>query len=155
GLPEQLSARFDPAVGDGEVYLGRTHPAVEALANHVLNTALDQHVTGPARRCGVIRTAKVTTRTTLLLLRHRFHIVTKTPDGERQLLAEDAHLVAFEGRPQSAVWLPAEAAERLPEAEPDGNVLADLARDRLQEVIGGMEVLRPKLAEIGKERGQQ
>src|SRR5262249_59324108 len=111
GLPDEFLARFDPAVGDGEVYLSRTHPAVEALANHVLNTALDPFASGPARRCGVIRTSKVATRTTLLLLRHRFHIVTKAPDGERQLLAEDAHLVAFVGAPQSPTWLPAEDAE--------------------------------------------
>jgi superfamily II DNA or RNA helicase len=157
GLPDdkEFLVRFDPAVGDGEVYLGRTHPAVEALANHVLNTALDPLATGPARRCGVIRTASVGKRTTLLLLRHRFHIVTKTPDGERQLLAEDAHLVAFEGPPQSPTWLPAQDAERLPEAEPDGNVLPDQARTFLQRVIDGMESLRPRLAEIGRERGEQ
>jgi hypothetical protein len=96
----------------------------------------------------------VTTRTTLLLLRHRFHIVTKTPDGERQLLAEDAHLVAFSGSPQSPLWLAAEDAERLPEAEPDGNVLPDQAQNFLQRVIDGMESLRPRLAEIGRERGE-
>jgi superfamily II DNA or RNA helicase len=154
GLPEKFLARFDPAVGDGEVYLGRTHPAVESLANHVLNAALDPFAAGPARRSGVIRTSKVTTRTTLLLLRHRFHIVTRTPDGERQLLAEDAHLVAFSGSPQSPVWLKAEDAERLPEAEPDGNVLPDQAQNFLQRVIDGMESLRPRLAEIARERGE-
>jgi hypothetical protein len=53
---------------------------VEALANHVLNAALDPVLTGPARRCGVIRTAAVARRTTLLLLRHRLHIVTRVGD---------------------------------------------------------------------------
>jgi superfamily II DNA or RNA helicase len=155
GLPDEFLARFDPAVGEGEVYLGRTHPPVESLANHVLNAALDPFASGPARRCGVIRTSKVTTRTTLLLLRHRFHIVTKTPDGERQLLAEDAHLVAFAGSPQSPTWLAAEDAERLPEAEPDGNVLPDQAQGFLQRVIDGMESLCPKLGEIARDRGEQ
>jgi superfamily II DNA or RNA helicase len=153
-LPDEFLARFDPAVGEGETYLSRTHPAVESLANHVLNAALDSLTSGPARRCGVIRTSTVTTRTTLLLLRHRFHIVTKTPDGERQLLAEDAHLVAFAGSPQNPTWLSAEDAERLPQAEPDGNVLADQAQGFLQRVIEGMESLRPRLAEIGRERGE-
>ncbi len=152
--PEEFLARFDPAVGDDEVYLGRTHPAVESLANYVLNAALDPFATGPARRCGAIRTSKVTTRTTLLLLRHRFHIVTKTKDGERQLLAEDAQLVAFEGSPQAAVWLPSDAAERLPDIEPDGNVLPDQAQTALQRVIEGMESLHPRLAEIAHERGE-
>src|SRR5262249_16312966 len=110
---------------------------------------------GPARRCGVIRTSKVATRTTLLLLRHRFHIVTKTPDGERQLLAEDAHLVAFAGSPQNPTWLPAEDAERLPGAGPEGNVLPDQAQGVVEGVIDGMDSLRPKLAEIGRLRGEQ
>src|SRR5262249_11388190 len=147
--PNEFLARFDPAAGDGEIYLGRTHPAVESLANRVLNAALDPFASGPARRCGGIRTSKVTTRTTLLLRRHPFHIVTRTPDGERQLLAEDAPLVAFSGSPQSPVWLAAQDAERLPEAEPDGNVLPDQAQNFLQRVIDGMESLRPRLAEIG------
>src|SRR5262249_20633420 len=73
----------------------------------------------------------------------------------RQLLAEDAHLVAFAGSPQSPTWLPAEDAERLPEAEPDGNVLPDQAQTFLRRVVEGMESLRPKLAEIGRERGEQ
>lgn len=154
GTPEEFLARFDPAVGDDEVYLGRTHPAVESLANYVLNDALDPFAKGPARRCGAIRTSKVATRTTLLLLRHRFHIVTKTRDGERQLLAEDAQLVAFEGSPQAAVWLSSDAAERLPDIEPDGNVLPDQAQAALQRVIEGMDSLHPRLAEIAHERGE-
>jgi superfamily II DNA or RNA helicase len=155
GLPDEFLARFDPPVGEGEIYLSRTHPAVEALANYVLNAALDPFASGPARRCGVILTKNVSKQTTLLLLRHRFHIVTRTPDGERQLLAEDAHLVGFEGSPQSAVWLPAEVAERLPEAVPTGNFSPDLASLRLQKVADGLDALRPKLAEIGRDRGEQ
>jgi superfamily II DNA or RNA helicase len=154
-LPDSFAARFELPVRDGEVYLGRAHPAVEALANHVLNAALDPVLTGPARRCGVIRTAAVSRRTTLLLLRHRFHIVTRIGDEERQLLAEDAQLVAFAGSPQSAEWLPAEETERLPEAEPGGNVNPDQARDFLQRVVEGMDLLRPRLAQYGQERGQE
>jgi hypothetical protein len=154
-LPDEFAARFDPATRDGELYLSRTHPAVEALAAHVLNAALDPLADGPARRCGVIRTARVARRTTLLLLRHRFHIVGRAGDGERQLLAEDAHLVAFEGSPQNPTWLPADATDRLPEAEPDGNVTPDQARDFLQRVLDGLDLLRPRLIEYGHERGEQ
>jgi superfamily II DNA or RNA helicase len=155
GLPESFVARFELPVRDGEIHLGRTHPAVEALANHVLNAALDPILTGPARRCGVIRTAAVARRTTLLLLRHRFHIDTRVGDEERQLLAEDAQLVAFAGSPQNPEWLPAEAAARLPDAEPDGNVNPDQARDFLQRVIDGMDLLRPRLVRFAEERGRE
>jgi hypothetical protein len=154
-LPESFAVRFELPVQDGEIYLGRTHPSVEALANHVLNAALDPILTGPARRCGVIRTAAVARRTTLLLLRHRFHIVTLVGDEQRQLLAEDAQLVGFAGSPQNPEWLPNEAAASLPDAKPDGNVNPDQARDFLQRVIDGMDLLRPRLVQIGEERGRE
>jgi hypothetical protein len=88
-------------------------------------------------------------------LRHRFHIVTRIGDEERQLLAEDAQLVAFAGSPQNPEWLPTEVAAELPEARPEGNVNPDQARNFLQKVIDGMELLRPRLIDFGRERGEQ
>ncbi len=153
-LPERFAARFELPVRDGEVYLCRSHPAVEGLANHVLNAALDPLLTGPARRCGVIRTSKVRRRSTLLLLRHRFHIVTRIGQEERPLLAEDAQLVAFAGPPEKPEWLPPEAAEVLLAAEPEANVPPDQARDAVHKIVEGIEALRPRLADIARERGE-
>jgi len=62
---------FEPPAGEGEIPLHRTHPAVESLAGYVMDTALDPLREGIARRCGVIRTGAVSTRTTLLLESHR------------------------------------------------------------------------------------
>lgn len=155
GMPARFAARFELPVGNGEVYLSRSHPAVEGLANHVLNAALDPVLVGPARRCGVIRTSKVQRRSTLLLLRHRFHIVTRIGQEERPLLAEDAQLVAFAGPPQNPEWLPVEVAERLLAAEPEANVPPEQARDFVRKVVEGLDGLRPKLAELARERGEQ
>lgn len=155
GLPERFNARFELPVQDGEVYLARSHPAVEGLANHVLNAALDPLLTGPARRCGVIRTSKVQRRSTVLLLRHRFHIVTRIGEEERPLLAEDAQLVAFSGSPQSPEWLTAEDAERLVAAEPEANVPPEQARDAVRKIVEGIEAMRPRLAELARDRGQE
>ena len=85
----------------------RTDPVVGALAAHVLNAALDTKADGPrpARRCGVVTTDAVGTRTTLLLVRYRFHLTLPSRSGERQLVAEDARLLAFQGSPKNAVWL--------------------------------------------------
>lgn len=151
---EVFTARFELPVAGNEILLSRSSPAVEALANHVLNAALDPHLDGPARRCGVIRTGKVTKRTTLLLIRYRFHIVTKIGDDERPLLAEDSQLVVFAGSPQNAEWLPPEVAEQLLLAEPEANVTAEQAREFIQKVIEGAESLRPKLAEFAAARGE-
>jgi hypothetical protein len=154
GLGEEFSARFEPPLAAGEILLGRTHPAVEALAHHVLTAGLDALLQSPAKRCGVMRTLQVQRRTTLLLLRHRFHIVVKQEQQERQLLAEDAHLVAFEGAPQSAIWLDVGIAEKLPEAQPSGNVTLEQARSFLEKVTQGMAVLEPKLREFAKQRAE-
>lgn len=115
--------RTDPAVTRGEAALVRTDPVVGALAGHVLNAALDTQADGarPARRCGVITTDAVGTRTTLLLVRYRFHLTLPSRSGDKQLVAEDARLLAFEGSPKNAVWLPQERAVALLDATAAGN----------------------------------
>ncbi|MFE3769598.1 DEAD/DEAH box helicase [Streptomyces sp. NPDC059122] len=115
--------RADPAVARGEVALVRTDPVIGALAAHVLNAALDTRADGarPARRCGVITTDTVTTRTTLLLVRYRFHLTLPSRSGEKQLVAEDARLLAFQGSPKNATWLPQEEAVALLDATASEN----------------------------------
>ncbi|MET7286453.1 helicase-related protein [Streptomyces sp. NPDC005573] len=118
--------RADPAVARGEAALVRTDPVVGALASHVLNSALDVQANGarPARRCGVVTTDAVSTRTTLLLVRYRFHLTLPSRNGEKQVVAEDARLLAFEGSPKNAVWLPPERAVELLSAQATENTLA-------------------------------
>ena len=50
-----------------------------------------------ARRCGAIRTRQVGKRTTLLLVRARYHLLTLTPQTEYPLLAEECLTLAFTG----------------------------------------------------------
>ena len=71
----------------------------------------------------------MTTRTTLLLLRLRYHLITRRGGEEKQLLAEDSLTLAFEGAPQNPNWLSAEAAEALLHAEPDDNIAPQQATD--------------------------
>ncbi|MFE9332995.1 DEAD/DEAH box helicase [Streptomyces sp. NPDC006925] len=111
----QVPFRTSPAIARGEAALVRTDPAVGALASYVLDSALDANAHGPrpARRCGVVTTEEVTTRTTLLLVRYRFHLTLPSRSGDRQLVAEDARLLAYEGLPSRARWLDDEAATAL------------------------------------------
>ena len=90
-----FTVRYKAPVKQDEHLLTRTDPIVENLANYVMNTALDTLDTGDddqprARRAGAIRTRAVQGRTTLLLLRLRYHLITRIGDTERQLLAEDS-----------------------------------------------------------------
>jgi len=152
--------RFNQPVQEGEHYLQRTHPFVETLANHVLETALDplagDAVRYPtARRCGAIRTKAVDKRTTLLLVRFRYHIIQTQNNVERPLLAEDCRLLAFSGSPQSAVWLEENEAEKLLLAQPDGNIAADQAAEFVGRVIDGFELLRSHLDQAAIQRGEE
>jgi len=155
GVPDRFSARFALPVAHGQLPLSRTHPLVEQLANHVLNAALDPLLEGVARRSGVIRTGMVSRRTTVLLIRLRFHIVSKLGDQERPLLAEDARVLAFAGSPQNAEWLPAEQAEALLLAEPEANVAPDQAAHFARLVRDGFDLLRPHLDASARERGAE
>jgi superfamily II DNA or RNA helicase len=152
--------RFNQPVQQDEHYLQRTHPFVETLANHVLETALDPFsgdaVRYPAaRRCGAIRTKAVDKRTSLLLVRFRYHIIQTQNNVERPLLAEDCRLLAFSGSPQSAVWLEENEAEKLLLAQPDGNIAADQAAEFVGRVIDGFELLRSHLDQAAMQRGEE
>jgi superfamily II DNA or RNA helicase len=155
GRDGKFTAVFSGQPKKGIDLLTRTHPVVEGLASYVVETALDTGLEGPGKRCGVVRTAAVSRRTSLLLLRLRFHIVNEGRDGkERPLLAEDLALVGFRGSPDTAEWLPAEELEPLIEAEADANIGPDQAQDAIARIIGRLDPLLPYLDEIAAERGE-
>ncbi|MBY8855415.1 DEAD/DEAH box helicase [Nocardia sp. CA2R105] len=145
--------RDTAAVPRGEVAMVRTDPVVGALAGYVLNAALDDKVTGPrpARRCGVVRTNGVETRTTLLLVRYRFHLTLPSRAGERQSVAEDARLVAFQGSPASAAWLPAERALALLDLTADENTDPAFGERTMRRVLDGLGAAGPYLDSYGDE----
>src|SRR5207248_1667113 len=104
-----IRARFNLPVRGDELYLHRTHPLVESLATGILDAALDSALAAGgssriAARCGAMRTRAVERRTTLVLVRFRYHIATEWRDGRpcSQLLAEDSQLLAFAGPPEKA-----------------------------------------------------
>ena len=118
--------------------LTRTDPAVAALAGYVLDTALDPRADAglrPARRAGILRTDQVAARTTMLLVRYRFHLDVPARAGTRALVAEDAELVAFRGTPEDPTWLDADEVARLMHAHPDANIPPDQATDMVARAL--------------------
>jgi hypothetical protein len=154
---DAFQARFELPVGDDVIHLHRTHPIVAGLAGHVLDTALDPllRAQAVARRAGAIRTRAVQARTVALLLRLRFHIHTRTSQGERQLLAEDARVVAFRGAPESPEWLSTEETDRLLAARPDANLPPDLAALQLRQVTTSFTPLWAELEKQVRARGEE
>lgn len=155
-----LDARFELPLKEGQLLLTRTHPYVESLAAYIMDAALDDTPTDSeddfrARRCGAIRTGLVQKRTTLLLVRFRYHLITQTDSETRQLLAEDSQVIAFEGAPDTAVWLSNDLAEGLLDAAPDENIHPQQAAEFVQRVVDGFQHIAPKLNEIALKRGEE
>lgn len=155
GTAGKLWFRHNPAIPRGEAALVRTDPAVGAIAQFVLNAALDDQLPAqyrPARRCGVIRTTAVSKRTTLLLVRYRFHLTLPSRTGDRQLVAEDARLLAFEGAPTQARWLDEDAALALTAAQASENTAPELAQGTVERILGGLDAVAEHLDEYGAQR---
>ncbi len=155
GNRESFEARFELPVKEGVLYLNRTHPLIEGLAGFVTSTALDPLLGGVARRAGAIRTRGVQRRTTALLARFRFHLLTRSGEVERPLLAEACRLLAVAGSPENAEWLASAAAEALLRLEPEGNILPDQAREFVRKVVAGFPQLTPRLNEVAASFGEE
>ncbi len=155
GEREHFTARFALPVGDDVLYLDRTHPIVTGLATHILDSALDAHTESVARRCGAIRTCAVSQVTTLLLLRYRYHIVTRKGSQVTPLLAEECEIAGFRGNPRAALWLTPDEAEALLQAQPDGNIAPAQATQFLQRTLEGMAALHNDLDQRVIMRGDE
>lgn len=156
GRDDEFRGRFELPVERGEVYLARTSPIVEGLATWVLDTALDEEGYDEepiARRCGVIQTRAVGTRTTLLILRHRYHL--RLSARARTLLAEEIRPVAFTDSSEGPVWLAEPAASELLSAAPTGNLIQSLIVQQLGSVIGSLTDLRGELDAIAAQRAEE
>ncbi|WP_017972618.1 helicase-related protein [Actinopolyspora halophila] len=154
GRREPLVFHEDVPVPPGDAQLDRTDPNVAAIARYVLDSALDPLTAAdkrPASRCGVQRTRAVAKRTTMLLTRFRFHLTLPGRDGPRPLVAEDAQVLAFRGRPDDPEWLTEQEVSELLAAEPSANIPPDQAREFLRRSLDGLPGLEPALDEKADE----
>lgn len=139
---------------DEQLTLERTDPTVQAVAAHTLDQALGGDAAHRvAARCAVIRTRAVSQRTSLLLVRMRFHLTLRLagrPDC--QLLAEDADILAFTGQPDHPTWLDGPDAEALLAAKPGMNTAHEQQVDFLRRLVGSLPQLSPDLDRIAGER---
>ena len=120
-----------------------------------MDTALDGAESSVAKRAGAIRTKQVDIRTTLLLLRLRYHLITKRGEEEYPLLAEEVLPMAFTGAPDAAEWLTIEEAEALLKAIPDANIHPHQATQFVQRVNDGIGALQPYLEDVAKSRAEE
>ena len=98
-----------------------------------------------ARRAGVFRTSAVPTRTTLLLLRHRVHLTLPGSAGTKQVVAEDAEVVAYTGPPTTPTWLTPEKVEDLLTTQASSIGAGGLATDAIDKALTALPDLQPAL----------
>ncbi len=150
----QFSGRFDLPLQDGEIYLGRTSPVVEGLAGWVLDQALDpaaRDAAPVAARCGLVRTRRVTARTTLVVARFRYHLKPRVSE-DLTLLCEEIVPLAFHGTVQSPQWIEGDQAEALLSARPDTNLSPSLVDQQLPLLLGGLPDLQTALEKVAVQR---
>lgn len=151
GKSDPLLFANDLPVGRGDAVLLRTDESVAAIADYVLQSALDSELPAkerPARRCAVIRTRDVAKRTTLLLVRYRFHLELPSRSGDRKLVAEDLVALAFAGSPANPEWL--EDASPLFAAAPSQNVV-EQARSAAGRVLAELDKVSDHLRGVGEQ----
>lgn len=150
--PFTASFSFPPR--DHEVYLERTSPFVAGLASYLLDAALDPQVTAPAARCGAAATRAVEELTTVLLVRYRFHLVTRRKGEVIPLLAEDTGLLAFTGLADEPSWLEPDEAEALLALTPDANISHDRSEFFLSAVVNELGHLQTHANEEASRRAE-
>lgn len=154
GRDEPFTGRFDLPLPEGELYLGRTSPIVEGLAGWTLDQALDPVARDDrpiAARCGAISTSAVDTRTTLVVVRFRFHLKISGRDGET-LLCEEILPLACTGQPDAPQWLTPEEGERLLSARPERNLLPTAIEQQMTLLLPALPQLQMALEGVAHQR---
>jgi len=141
GGAENFKIRFELPIADDESYICRTSPLIENLASFIIDTSLDSMVSGIAKRSGAIRTDKVKTRVTLLLVRFRYDLITERKAGSNSQLIEECVLLGFEGSPDDPKWIDEAKTEEILSAEPKANIFPEQASDFIKKVIEKTDVL--------------
>jgi hypothetical protein len=152
GRNEPLEFVEDFPVARGGAVLHRTDRSVEAIARYVLEAALDSAQPGehrPARRCAVVRTDVIDRRTTLLIVRYRFHLTLPSRAGETTAVAEDVATLAFVGPVGEPEWLDWSDALDLLDARAVGNVAPQQAAAFMERTLNGLTGVREHLDQHG------
>ncbi|MFN2134982.1 MAG: helicase-related protein, partial [Candidatus Promineifilaceae bacterium] len=151
-VPDPWPVTFDSPAPEEYAYIGRNHPLVEGLAEHLVDFAFHPlDGSPPAARSGVIRTSAVSRRTTLLLLRLRYLAYEKGEDTPT--LAEETVTWGYSGWPPDIVPLDLEEAQALLDtAEPTANASPGEKREVLAETLAGWDDLQPDLRRLLNDR---
>jgi SNF2 family DNA or RNA helicase len=159
-LSGTLRIDFHQPPAPGTLFIHRTHPLVSAVADYLLEKALDddpyaggEHIEAVAR-AGAIFTAAVSNRTTVLMLRLRHQLNVTHRGNSRLLLCEETVTIALED--QDTTQLLDDTRTRvIMAAEPARNMPIPLRDRHLQQALDKLPAWQPMLETLARERAQQ
>jgi hypothetical protein len=127
---------------------------VEGLAGWTIDQALDplaRDARPVASRCGVVSTSAVSSRTTLLVARFRYHLQAAGANTET-LLCEEIVPLACTGSGAVPKWLPPEDGERLLVVRPEANLIATAIGQQMELLADTLPRLQQALGDVAGER---
>ena len=155
GLSGTLRLRFKQPAAQGAIMVQRTHPLVVALADTLLEQALERQntdVEGVAR-AGAAFVGHVALKTTVLLLRLRHQLTVTRDNHTRLMLCEETVAVSAAGA-EPVAELPLNDARQLLGAEATRNMPAVIRDRHIQQALDGLPGWQPALESIAKARAQ-
>ncbi|MBN2359044.1 MAG: helicase [Deltaproteobacteria bacterium] len=147
-VPNPWPITFHSPAPEDLAYIGRNHPLIEGLAEHLLDLAFHPaDGAAPAARAGAIRTDAVARRTVLLLLRLRY----LQYEGSQAVptLAEETLTWGFSGSPPHVTGMSSEEAQALLDsATPVANVPPAEREKVLVEALEWWPALESELEQV-------
>ena len=154
-IADRYVLRVGPPPRTGTLLISRTHALVQGMASYVVDSSIDPLAVGIARRAAVVRTPNVTGRTTMLVLRTRFDLITGRGESQRTDIVEECRAVAFSGAAASLTWLDDRDVQELLDLAPGGNVTQEQAIREIERFGEIHSALQPVLNELAEERGRE
>lgn len=150
-----LNISFYSPTPKGATFVGRNHPLVEGLSEHLLSYAFyptNENI--PVSRCSVIRTNQINRRTALYLLRLRFVINRR---GKKvPSFAEETFAWGVEGiYPDVNYYDLRTSQEILDDVKPTSNVMQAEKQTVLKETLSWWDNLETKLQEVVNQRAEE
>lgn len=156
-LTGTLRIDFHQPPAPGALFIHRTHPLVAALADTLLERALDSDPStseaDAVARAGAAFVANISLKTTVLLLRMRHQLTITRGTQTRLLLCEETVAVAAAGSNDLQVLDPVQTRELLG-AEAVRNMPAPLRDRQLQQALAALPAWEPQLEAVARSRAE-
>ena len=150
---ESILVSFHSPTPEGYLYLGRNHPFVEQLCQHLMADSLTGKDRQFVNRASIIKTDSVHIKTTILLFRVRNVIEEK--HGKNQIIAEEMLLWGYKGNPNDAQYLTSEKCKELIQnSRPRVSISTQAQKHFLQTELSTIPELHNVFDSVAEERSK-